>query len=130
MGKSGRRYRIGCILLTHNHIGEKIVESGKEIIGIDSDIIFVSHTEIDRLKDKIIDFIKQYEHIVAFVDFIGSSGSYVLKDIMDSIETESTIVGGLNLPMYLDFLSYRDKLSINDLIEKIINAGKRSIIVL
>ncbi len=130
MGKSGRRYGVGCILLTHNHIGEKIVESGKEIIGVDNDIMFVSHAEIDHLKEKIIDFIKQYEHTIAFVDFIGSSGSYILKDIIDSIEAKTTIVGGLNLPMYLDFLSYRDKLNINDLIEKIVNAGKRSIIIL
>ncbi len=129
MGEFRRRHRIAATIITHANIGKEFINAANIIMGNADDILFFNNETIKEQKELLIEFLEKNNNlpIFIFVDFIGSSGSYFIQTLTKDL-SNVRIFGGLNLPMFLDFLAYRNTLEIPALIEKIINAGKRGIL--
>lgn len=121
------------IFTGHNNFAFETIKSCESIIGNQEQYSVISNRELsnDEIYEQFEKILKHHAEIkefFIFIDFYGSSISLPAVKIKQKVKGDTIkLIFGYNLPMVIDFFLYRNKLTGEQLYEKIIDVGKRGI---
>lgn len=123
---------IGVVIVTHGNFSEEILKSAELIVGKQEKVIALTLNygdDVEELKEKIRESILEVDNgqgVVVLTDVFGGSPSNATCFNMKKLKFRA--VTGINMPMLLELFSFRKELELDELIRKIILAGKDGII--
>ena len=122
---------IGILVITHGKFGEELIRAATSITGDFDAMKFItlpSGEDLNILREKLIkeidDFISP-EGVLIFTDMPGTTACRLAMSVAN--ERKIRIVTGVNLSMLLSAITKRKELALEQLAEKIIDSGKKSI---
>lgn len=126
---------IGILVVTHGQFAEAIVKSAELIIGEQTHyktLGLIHGEDIEGFKEKVTNSIEKLndgDGVLIFVDFYGGSPfnatAVSLNKLSEEINMECII--GVNFCMILETFLNREQLSLDELKEHCLSAGKESI---
>lgn len=122
-----------AVLVTHGVLGRELVRTIESILGAQTDVITVSNSGLsaDGLSDRIaaeIDALPDGAPVVLFSDLAAGSCGIASRKAERAARILKRI-GGVNLPMLLEFFHYRDDLPLELLLPRMEAKGKAGIVV-
>jgi PTS system mannose-specific IIA component len=120
---------VGMLIVTHGRLGEGLLDAMQMIAGPQEKVDFVSLKEgdsIDELKERILNAVKILDDgsgVLVFVDMFGASPSNAAAYLLDE---NVEVITGVNLPMLLEILSFRESSSLQELSANAMTAGVES----
>jgi len=121
---------VGMLIVTHGRLGEGLLDAMQMIAGPQEKVDFVSLKEgdsIDELKERILSAVKMLDDgsgVLVFVDMFGASPSNAAAYLLnENVE----VITGVNLPMLLEIVSFRESISLQELSANAMTAGVESI---
>lgn len=123
---------IGILVVGHGTLAESLVEGITHILGQRPPTLatldFRGHADPDEwqhiLQARIAE-LNQGEGVLVMADLYGATPCNTLCRVLLPDHVEG--VTGVNLPMLLKALNYRDTMSLPQLVERIVNGGRNSI---
>lgn len=116
--------------MTHGRLGEGLLDAMQMIAGPQERVEVISLKEgdsIDELKDKILNAVKTLDDgsgVLVFVDMFGASPSNAAAYLLnENVE----VITGVNLPMLLEIVSFRESSSLQELAANAMTAGVESV---
>jgi len=113
------------ILVSHGNYAEECLNSITSILGKISHVSAISNASksLDSLRRNIEEQLPPAGmDAIIFVDLIGSN--YTAGKMSGR---GHPVISGFNLPMLISFFTKRDELELNELVETVVNDGKRGI---
>lgn len=123
---------VGLVVCTHGKFSEELVKASEMIFGKQEDvksITFEPGESTDGLVEKYRKAIEQLgekDAILFIVDLFGGSPYNAASRIVADNENMD-IIAGVNLPMLLEIYMPRTFLSLHDLVDVAINAGRNAV---
>ena len=123
---------IGILVVTHNQLGDALIESAEFIIGgrpkaLESISIDLNQNA-ESLRKKIADTIKkvdQKDGILILTDMFGGTPSNLSYSFLEEGRIE--VLSGVNLPILIQAVNNREKMNLADLGNNLEKFGKKSI---
>ncbi len=122
---------IGIVIITHGTLSEQLLETAELIMGAAAEVHAVSFTareSLEELRQKAMHAIENYrdDGCLILTDIMGGSATNVCVELMKMEKVE--VVTGVNLPMVLEAIGYRDGTDLKSLATKVLDSGIRSMI--
>lgn len=121
---------IGIVVITHGKLSQQLLETASMIMGEAngvSAVTFTARESLDNLRQKANEAIDEYKSgCLILTDIMGGSATNICIELMKMEKIE--VVTGVNLPMLLEAIGYRDGVTVKELAEKVHQSGIRSII--
>ncbi len=129
---------IGVLVVTHLNIATRMIEAAERVIGKQEVLSGIDLTEDDSLESMTAKILEQVQRcskgasgscggILILTDLFGSTPTNAslaqIQKSLDSVE----IITGVNLPMLLSALSYRGRMPISELAQKVLADGQKGI---
>lgn len=122
---------ISILIVSHGNFGKELLKSSEMIIGKIQNVECISF----NLGDKFTDLCKEVEEsikkvgnndLIVFTDMYGGSTFNAVDKMMKS--NNFYHISGVNLPLFMDIALNKDSYSMDEITEKIIKNGKKSIV--
>ena len=111
-----------ALLVTHGNLGAELLSTAELIVGPQKGASVLSNRELssESLSEAIQTELATYggDETVIFVDVAGGSCLCACRTA-ESEEKRVRMVSGVNLPMVLEFFHYRDRLPLDELVERV-----------
>lgn len=122
---------INILLVTHGNFGKELVKSSELIIGTIEDVENISFNygdSFELLLSKVEEAIERLskDDLIVFTDMYGGSPFNAVSRTMKS--NNFYHITGINFPLFIDIAVNRDTYSLEEIAEKIIKNGKKSIV--
>ena len=116
---------IGALIVTHGDLGRVLVEEAEHLIGVQERFSALSTQGMaaGEITDKIREII-HHDPWIVFTDTPGTSPT--VRSCVAICEGQA-VVTGVNLGMILSFLVHRDHFSVQELANRMVNDGRRSL---
>ncbi len=123
---------IGILVVAHGTLAESLVECATHVLGQRptglATLDFLGHADPDErtaiLQARITE-LDQGGGVLVLADIYGATPCNTLCRLLAPSHVEG--VTGVNLPMLLKALNYRDSMPLLQLVERIVNGGRASI---
>ena len=121
-----------ALLVTHGVLGDELVRTVEAILGAQTDVATVSNSGLssEALVARIDELSRTFApgaSIVLFTDLAaGSCGIASRRAATEGHELKK--IGGVNLPMLLEFFHYRDTLPLDELLPRLETKGRAGIL--
>ncbi len=123
---------IGILIVAHGSLPDSLIECATHVLGKPpqnlATLDFIGHADPDErqkaLQSRLAE-LEQGDGILVLTDIYGATPSNTLCRLLDPAHIEG--ISGVNLPMLLQALNYRDAMPLPELIEKIVDGGRKSI---
>lgn len=122
------------IIVTHGNLAAELLSTAGTVFGNITDVRAVTNHQkspqilIQELEHIVTSF-DSGENLVVFIDFWGGSCCHACLDVKQRHDNIHLITG-VNLPMLLAFLYKRDTMPFDELVEELIERGRKSVRVL
>ena len=123
---------IGILIVAHGSLADSLVECATHVLGQRptglATLDFTGHADPDERQKVLQARLSQLDQghgILVLTDVYGATPSNTLCRLLEPAHIEG--VSGVNLPMLLKALNYRDALPLPQLIERIVEGGRNSI---
>lgn len=122
---------INILIVTHGKFGEELIKSAEIIIGkienIES-ISFMHEDSYSKFYDRVEDTVKKLKdkELIIFTDMYGGSPFNAVNRLMK--EYDFYHITGVNFPLFVDITVNRTTYNMEELADKIIKNGKKSIV--
>ena len=123
---------IGILIVAHGSLADSLVECATHVLGQCptglATLDFTGHADPDERQKALqarLSELDQGHGILVLTDVYGATPSNTLCRLLEPAHIEG--VSGVNLPMLLKALNYRDALPLPQLIERIVEGGRNSI---
>ncbi len=122
---------ISILIVSHGNFGKELLKSSEMIIGKIQNVECISF----NLGDKFADLCKEVEEsikkvgindLIVFTDMYGGSTFNAVDKMMKN--NNFYHISGVNLPLFMDIALNKDSYNMDEIIEKIIKNGKKSIV--
>ncbi len=124
-----REYLI--LLVTHGDLAFSLKGAMSKLTALSVPLYCFSNQEksLQTIENEIEEIIRETgaKRVILFVDLLGGSCWMSARRIKRA-HTERAVLGGVNLPMLLSFFLNYEKLAWEDLLDKIIEDGKKGIV--
>ncbi len=122
---------INILLVTHGNFGKELLKSSELIIGPveNAESISFRHGEsFDSLLKKVEEAVSRNseEDLIVFTDMYGGSPFNAVSRTMKN--NNFYHITGINFPLFIDIAVNRDSYTLEEIAEKIIKNGKKSIV--
>ena len=122
---------INLLLVTHGNFGRELLKSSELIIGnIENaeSISFEHGNSFETLLNKVEEAVERLskDDLIVFTDMYGGSPYNAVARV--SGNRSFYHITGINFPLFIDIAVNRDAYSLEDIAEKIIKNGKKSIV--
>jgi len=120
------------LICTHGNTGAEMIKSAEMICGEQDNcdaVPFLMGQSLDELRTTLKNTVEQYktdEAVICLTDLKGGTPFNTLVALSES-HANMTVITGINIPMLLQLLVYRNQLSEDELIDDIITTGKEGI---
>lgn len=107
------------ILVTHGRLGAELCRTAESILGPQDGLIALSNTglTVETLAAELHALLPPGTRAVVFVDMLGGSCGHVAARLQRELP-EVLLMGGVNLPMLLEFLAHRGRVDAPELKER------------
>lgn len=107
------------LVICHGRLAEALVDAVREIVGEDGGLVAISNEgcSTEELERRIAPQLAGDAPIVLFSDLPSGSCTFAARHLAQ-VRGEVGVVGGVNLPMLLDFVFHRT-LALPDLLERL-----------
>lgn len=127
---------IGIIVLTHGDLAKEVINTAESAAGHQEGleaVCFSGRIDPEDLGRETREAIKRRdegEGVILLTDTYGSTCSNIARSVLEDNGNRHRIeiVTGVNLPMLLDLIMSRDKLSLKEAAKKAEQAGKKAIV--
>jgi PTS system mannose-specific IIA component len=123
---------IGILIVTHNRLGDALIESAEFITGGPSKALISISIDLNQsaesLRKKIANAIKkvdQKDGVLILTDMFGGTPSNLSYSFLEEGRIE--VLSGVNLPILIQAVNSREKMGLADLGVKLEKFGKKSI---
>ena len=123
---------IGILVVAHGTLAESLVDSATHILGQRplalATLNFRGHADPDECQQILqarLAVLEQGDGVLVLADVYGATPCNTLCRVLTPNRVEG--VTGVNLPMLLNALNYRDTQSLSQLVDRIVNGGRSSI---
>jgi len=123
---------IGILIVAHGSLADSLVECATHVLGQHprglATIDFIGHAAPDERQDVLQSRLAELDEgdgILVLTDLYGATPSNTLCRMLEPAHIEG--ISGVNLPMLLKALNYRDTLAPPQLVERIVEGGRNSI---
>ena len=122
---------INILIVTHGDFGKELLKSSEIIIGKIDNVECISFNSGDSYIDlcnKVEDIINKLgdEELIVFTDMYGGSPFNAVSKLMK--DKRFYHITGINLPLFMDIAINKNTYNMEDIAEKIIKNGKKSIV--
>lgn len=122
---------INILLVTHGNFGRELLKSSELIIGSIENaesISFEHGNSFDELLDKVREAVERLskDDLIVFTDMYGGSPFNAVARVANNKSFYH--ITGINFPLFIDIAVNRDAYSLEEIAEKIIKNGKKSIV--
>lgn len=129
---------IGIIIVTHLDISTPLIQEAERVLARRLEMLIGvnlhSYESSQFLNAKICDAIQFFKKtneecsgILILTDLFGSTPTNVCISQLKSATSEIEILTGVNLPMLISSLTYRDRLNLKTLADKVLLDGQKGI---
>ncbi|RMG64561.1 MAG: hypothetical protein D6715_09565 [Calditrichaeota bacterium] len=119
-----------AVLICHGQLAQELASTAQGIVGPQEALFAFSNSRVDAavLKGHVQELLDRLapDRPVLLVDLWGGSCWRIGMQICHQ-NPGVELVSGVNLPMLVTFLSYRSKMGYAELVEKLIQDGRKSI---
>ena len=123
---------IGLLLVSHGAFGESLIKNVSHILGATPPMLMqlgvVPENKPNEIRDRakeMLALLDQGNGVLVLADILGATPANVVASLLDPGRIEA--VAGLNLPMLLRALTYR-QIPMEMLLEKVVNGTRESIV--
>lgn len=123
---------IGILIVAHGSLADSLVECATHVLGQRpcclATLDFIGHADPDERQKALQERLAELDDgdgILVLNDMYGATPSNTLCRVLEPGRVEA--VTGVNLPILLKALNYRDNLALPQLIERIVEGGRNSI---
>ena len=123
---------IGILIVAHGSLADSLVDCATHVLGRAPDNLatldFVGHVDPDERQEVLrtrLAALDQGDGILVLTDVYGATPSNTLCRLLDPTHVEG--VAGVNLPMLIKALNYRETLSLHELVVKVVDGGRDGI---
>ncbi len=122
---------INILLVTHGNFGKELLKSSELIIGPVENaesISFQQGESFDSLLKDVEEAVSRLsgEDLIVFTDMYGGSPFNAVSRTMKN--NDFYHITGINFPLFIDIAINRDAYTLEEIAEKIIKNGKKSIV--
>lgn len=122
---------INILLVTHGNFGKELLKSSELIIGPIENAESISFQQGDSFEELLGKVEKAVERLskndlIVFTDMYGGSPFNAVSRTMKNRNFYH--ITGINFPLFIDITVNRDSYSLEEIAEKIIKNGKKSIV--
>lgn len=123
---------IGILIVSHGTLGESLIHCASHVMG--KRPLFLRQLGVTMHDDPeailpqardLIRFLDQGKGVLVLSDMFGATPANIACKLLESGRVEG--VAGVNLPMLVRALSYREKLSLAELIGKSLSGGTEGV---
>jgi len=119
------------ILVGHGSFPATLLKAASEIVGTSEDVVVISNegvtgAEMEGLLDRAVEAHPDRE-VLVLVDVFGSSCSNVSARVRRRHPDRIAVVCGVNLPMLIRFLYYRQRQTLAELTDLMLATGRDEI---
>jgi mannose PTS system EIIA component len=119
------------ILVTHGHLGRELLATAESIIGKQPEMTVISNQDKSHqaLSDEVRLLVEQLlpeGPVVVFVDLVVGGCGRACSPLA-ARHGQVLVVGGVNLPMLIEFLYNRDRVEMAELKDRIARKGHEAI---
>ncbi len=121
--------RVPALIVTHADLGTALVRAAESVVGKVEDVALLSNENLSRadLEEAIEESVRAWQHGgLLLTDFWGGS-CHTCGASAARRHGEVIILTGVNLPLLLDYLYNREKLTVGALAERLQQKGRDSI---
>lgn len=126
-----RRMKVGVVIVSHHEIGKELLKATesivKENLSFKSVAIFPSYT-LESSQKKILEAVKEVDQghgVLILSDLFGASPCNACLPVLKRGEVE--LVTGMNLPMVIKLFSLQQEMSLESLVNFIVDYGQKNI---
>jgi PTS system ascorbate-specific IIA component len=123
---------IGILIVAHGSLADSLVECTIHVLGQRpqglATLDFTGHADPDERQKALqarLDELDEGDGILVLTDMYGATPSNTLCRVLEPAHVEG--ITGVNLPMLLKALNYRETLPLPQLVERIVEGGRNSI---
>lgn len=128
---------IGILIVAHGSLADSLVECAVHVLGQRPQALttldFTGHADPDErqkaLQKRLAELLafndKAGDGILVLTDIYGATPSNTLCRMLEPAHVEG--VSGVNLPMLLKALNYRDSMTLQQLVDSIVEGGRSGI---
>ncbi|HEY3278801.1 MAG TPA: PTS sugar transporter subunit IIA [Syntrophorhabdaceae bacterium] len=122
---------IGLVVVAHFNLAREMVAATELIVGKQKQFGYVDifpTDDVDKVKDKVVQALKKVDSpqgIIILTDMFGGTPSNISLSFLEEGKVE--VVAGVNLPMLIKLVSYREGKSLNELARFIAQYGQKNI---
>jgi PTS system ascorbate-specific IIA component len=123
---------IGILIVAHGSLADSLVDCAAHVLGTRpprlATLDFIGHADRDERQhalEALLAELDEGDGILVLTDIYGATPSNTLCRLLEPGRVEG--VTGVNLPMLLKALNYRETLALPQLIERIVEGGRNSI---
>ena len=116
------------IFLTHGDLGRELVRTAESIVGRQSGVAIVSNLGLspEALRAALAEDLPAEGNAVVFVDLLG--GSCHAACAPESVPRDRiAVISGVNLPMAVEFFYHRDRVSFDELRQRLLAKGRSGV---
>jgi mannose/fructose-specific phosphotransferase system component IIA len=116
------------ILVTHGLLGAELVRTAESILGTQTELEVVSNTGAspEALRQQLEGLVARRSPAFILVDLLGGSCGHACLLVGRSLPGVR-VVSGVNLPMLLEFLCHRGRVSLAELEARLLSRGRDGI---
>lgn len=123
---------IGILIVSHGTLGESLIHCASHVMGKRPlqlrQLGVTVHDDIDAilpLANDLISFLDTGHGVLVMTDIFGATPSNIATRLLRPGRVEG--VAGVNLPMLIRALCYREKLPLDQLIQKALSGGTEGV---
>src|SRR4051812_45055910 len=127
------RRMIGILIVSHGAFGESLIHSASHVLGKRPlylrQLGVTVHDDPDAIlpvAEDLIRFLDRGEGVLVLTDIYGATPSNIASRLLVPGRVEG--VAGVNLPMLIRALTYRDEATLADLVEKAISGANEGVL--
>lgn len=122
---------IGVVVVAHFNLAREMVAATELIVGKQELFEYVDifpDEDVEKIKKKVVDALKRVdsrEGILILTDMFGGTPSNISLSFLEEGKVE--VVTGVNLPMLIKLVTYRENKTLSDLANFISQYGRKNI---
>lgn len=122
---------VGILIICHCNLGRELISAAELILGRIEQSDFMAISQISESEDLIktiaekIDALDKGSGVLVLTDMFGGTPSNLSLSFLNDERVE--VLTGVNLPMVISAVQWRDSLSLKELGERAESEGRRSI---
>ncbi|MBT9569281.1 MAG: PTS fructose transporter subunit IIA [Thiobacillus sp.] len=123
---------IGILIVAHGSLADSLVDCATHVLGRAPDNLatldFIGHADPDERQQALqarLAELDQGDGILVLTDVYGATPSNTLCRLLEPTHIEG--ISGVNLPMLIKALNYRESLPLRKLIDQVVDGGRNGI---